>query len=99
VGNQPASTPARTKGRVSMNSHANRWTVALAWTVGMLIVWSLFVPRTVSVTTFVLLGATGLIVSVFGAMFLTDRQSRQSVGAIIGELEAKPGTDASREIR
>ena len=66
----------------------------------MLIVWSLFVPRTVSVTTFSLLVATGLIVSFFGAMFLEDRQPPRSVGAIIGELEAQPGIDsASRRNR
>jgi hypothetical protein len=37
-----------------MNTYMNRWTVLLNWTVVMLIVWSLFVARTVSVTTFVL---------------------------------------------
>jgi membrane associated rhomboid family serine protease len=77
-----------------MNTYTNRWTVLLNWTVVMLIVWSLFVPRTVSVTTFVLLGATGLIVSVFGAMFLKDSQPPRSVNAILGELEAQPKTDS-----
>jgi membrane associated rhomboid family serine protease len=75
-----------------MNTHINRWTVSLSWTVAMLIVWSLFVPRTVSVTTFVLLGATGLIVSVFGAMFVKSSQPPQSVSAILGDLEAQPTT-------
>ena len=83
-----------------MNTFMNRWTVSLGWAVGMLIVWSLFVPRTVSVTTFSLLVATGLIVSFFGAMFLEGRQPPQSLGAIIGELEVQPGNDnASRRNR
>lgn len=79
-----------------MNSHINRWTISVSWTVVMLIVWSLFVPRAVSVTTFFLLLATGLIVSVGGAMFLADRQPPQSVSAIIGELEAPPTDRPSR---
>jgi hypothetical protein len=55
---------------MTTHTYVNRWTVSLSWIVGMLIVWSLLVPRPVSVATFVLFGATGLVVSVFGASFL-----------------------------
>jgi len=74
-------------------TYMNRWTVALSWTVGMLIVWSLFVPRTVSVTTFTLLGATGLVVLLLGATLLRDTQPPQSVHAILSELEGRPTSD------
>jgi len=74
--------------------YMNRWTVSLVWIIGMLIVWALFVPRTVSVTTFVLLVAAGLIVSAFGAMVLNNSRPPRSMVAIIGELEAPPNTDS-----
>jgi hypothetical protein len=74
--------------------YLNRWTVSLVWIIGMVIVWALFVPRTVSVTTLVLLVAVGLIVSVFGAMFVSNSQPPRSMAAIIGELEAQPNTDS-----
>jgi hypothetical protein len=80
--------------KVLMNPYTNRWTVSLAWLVGMLIVWSLFVPRSVSVTTFFLLVAIGLVISMFGASFLKDGQPPRSVGAIIGDLEARSPNDA-----
>lgn len=80
-----------------MRTYMNRWTVSLGWTVGMLIVWSLFVPRTVSVTTFFLLGAVGLIVTIFGAGFLKDSQPPQSINAIVADLEAQPAPALARE--
>ncbi len=74
--------------------YVNRWTISVIWMIGMLIVWSLFVPRAVSVTTFVLLAAVGLIVSVFGAILLNDSQPPRSMTAIIGEVEAQRRTDS-----
>jgi hypothetical protein len=75
-----------------MNAYANRWLVSLGWMVVMLIVWSLFVPGRVSVTTFSLLGATGLMIAMFGGTLFKDRQP-QSVSAIIANLEAPRGVD------
>ena len=83
-----------------MGMSMNRWITSAIWVGLMLIVWSLFVPRPVSVTTFFLFGATGLIVTVFGAMFLNDSQPPRSVNAILSELEARPTDDsASRHNR
>jgi hypothetical protein len=92
---QSAGIDVGAEWKVAMNKYTNRWTVSLGWMVAMLIVWSLFVPGSVSVTTFFLLGALGLIVTVFGGTFLKDRQPPQSVGAIIADLEAPPGTDGA----
>jgi hypothetical protein len=85
---------------MTTHTYVNRWTVSLSWIVGMLIVWSLLVPRPVSVTTFVLFGATGLVVSVFGATFLKDSQPPRSMTAILGEVDGQPKTESpSRQNR
>jgi hypothetical protein len=73
-----------------MNTHMNRWIAPLGWTVAMLILWALFVPTRLSVTTFVLLGVTGLVVSFFGSTFFRESQPPRSVNAILDELEAEP---------
>lgn len=72
-----------------MNTYLNRWTAALGWAVVMLIVWALFVPHGVSVTTFVLIGMTGLLLSVFGSGLLKDSQPPRSVTNILVDLEAE----------
>lgn len=75
-----------------MNAYLSRWTFALAWAALMLIVWALFVPRGVSVTTFFLLGATGLAVLFVGPALISNSQPPRSVNQILVELEAPPAT-------
>ncbi len=70
-----------------MTSHMNRWTAALAWTVSMAIVWALFVPRGISVATFILLGVTSLLALFVGGVLVRDSQPPRSVAQILSELE------------
>jgi hypothetical protein len=66
----------------------SRWTTALGWGVLMLIVWTLFVPGRLSVTTFVLLGLTGFLVSIAGtALWISGRPS-PSIGQMLGDTES-----------
>jgi multisubunit Na+/H+ antiporter MnhB subunit len=71
-----------------MTTYLNRSTATLAWIVSMSIAWALFVPRGVSVTTFILLGIAGLLVLWVGGALLNDSQPPRSVGQILSELEA-----------
>jgi hypothetical protein len=48
----------------------NPWLVALTWGLVMTIVWTLFVPGSLSVATFVFLAATGLLFAVVFAPVL-----------------------------
>ena len=78
-----------------MSTYLNRWTGALGWAATMTIVWTLFVPRGLSVTTFVLLGATGLLVLVLGAMLWASSRPPRSVGQILLDLESGSATAAA----
>ncbi len=62
----------------------------------MAIVWTLFVPRGLSVTTFNLLGVTGLAISLFGSTLLSSSQPPRSINQILLELEAEPTNAHSR---
>jgi len=61
----------------------------------MCIVWALFVPRGLSVTTFVLLGVTGLLVSLFGSMLWSNSRAQRSVSQILLDLESESATPAA----
>lgn len=87
--------PTRPCGRkVLMTTYTNRWTVSLAWLVGMLIVWSFVVSQSVSTITLFILAAIGLVISLFGAELLSDAQPPRSMSAIIGDLEAQSSVNA-----
>jgi hypothetical protein len=79
-----------TPQRSQMPSHVNRWTLALTWTVLMSAVWTLFVPRGLSVATFVMFGTVGLLVLFAGGALLSDSQPPRSVNRILAEIEAGP---------
>jgi hypothetical protein len=70
----------------------NRWTAALGWAVLMLIVWTLWVPRPVSVTTFILLGLTGFVVLVAGTALWANSRPSPSMGQILGDAESDRST-------
>jgi hypothetical protein len=70
----------------------NRWTAALGWVVLMLIVWTLWVPRPVSVTTFTLLGLTGLLVLIAGTALRSSSRPAPSMGRILGDSESDRST-------
>ncbi len=81
-----------------MTTYLNRWTIMLGWMVLLSIVWTLFVPGSISVTTFVLFGMIGLIAAFFGSALVRDSQPPRSVNAILGDLEAE-GAAASKPRR
>ncbi len=79
-----------------MNTYLNRWSAALGWLVLMVIVWTVFVPTQISVTTFVTVALLGLITSFFGVALVQDSQPPRSIGQILSEIEAggaPPGSD------
>jgi hypothetical protein len=78
-----------------MSTYLNRRTCALGWGVTMCIVWALFVPRGLSVTTFSLLGVTGLLVSLFGSMLWASSRPPHSVGQILSDLQSDGATAAT----
>jgi hypothetical protein len=70
----------------------NHWTTSLGWTVLMLIVWTLFVPRPVSVATFFLLGSTGFLVLIAGSALWTRSRPSPSMAQILGEVDSTAST-------
>ena len=82
-----------------MSTYLNRWTCALGWGVTMCIVWALFVPRGLSVTTFVLLSATGLLVSLFGSLLWSTGRAQRSVSQILVDLESEHAAPAAGAAR
>jgi hypothetical protein len=68
------------------------WITALGWCTLMLIVWSLFRPRSVSVTTFSLLAATGLLLAVGGALLRNG--SRHAYSTDQAHLDSKSPSPA-----
>ena len=82
-----------------MSKYLNRGTCALTWGATMSIVGALFVPRGLSVTTFVLLGVTGLLVSLFGPTLWASSRPPRSVGQILSELDSDGATAATPAVR
>jgi hypothetical protein len=72
---------------------SNRWKAALAWIASMSVVWTLFVPRGVSLLEVVSVGVVGLVVLVMSALWAGDQPAR-SIRQILqdGELRAVPVT-------
>jgi hypothetical protein len=59
-----------------MTRYGNRWTALLAWAALMGIVWAIFVPRGLSVSTFTMLVLTGpLAMLTLSAVWATHRPS------------------------
>ena len=63
-----------------MTRYANRWTALLAWAALMGIVWSIFVPRGLSVGTFTLLTLTGPLALLTGTALWGAHRPVPSVG-------------------
>jgi len=71
-----------------MIRYANRWTALSGWTVLMVIVWTLFVPRGLSVSTFTLLSVTTLLALVSGSALWRAQQPSPSIRQIRATLDA-----------
>jgi len=62
-----------------MTRYLNLWTALCAWAMLMLIVWTLFVPKGLSVGTFTMLGLTATIVLAGGALLWKAQQPSPSI--------------------
>jgi len=71
-----------------MFRYANRWTALFGWTALMAIVWTLFVPRGLSATTFTLLSVTTLLVMISGSALWRAQQPSPSVRQIRATLDS-----------
>ncbi len=76
-----------------MTAYKNKWSAVFAWAVVILIVWALFVPTGLSVSTFTLMTGGGLLVLLAGsALWRAQRPEpsiRQMLAADDARLEAK----------
>jgi hypothetical protein len=71
-----------------MTRYVNRWTAIFGWTALMGIVWSLFVPRGLSVSTFMLLSLTGPLVLVAGSALWRAQRPSPSIRQIRATLDS-----------
>jgi hypothetical protein len=71
-----------------MTRFVNRWIALLGWTALMSIVWALFVPRGLSVISFVLLSLTGPLVLIVGSALWRAQRPSPSIRQIRASLEA-----------
>ena len=71
-----------------MIRYVNRWIALFGWTALMAIVWTLFVPRGLSVSSFALLSLTGLLVLIFGLALWRAQRPSPSIRQIRAQLDA-----------
>jgi hypothetical protein len=76
-----------------MTRYVNRWTALYAWAALMGIVWAVFVPRGVTVSSFILLSLTGPLVVVAASMLWSAHPPTPSLGQMRVESDV---TDAVR---
>jgi hypothetical protein len=62
----------------------------IIWTAMMAIVWALFVPKGLSVGTFILLGLSGPLVLVCTSVLWQAQRPSTSVTQILADMEAVP---------
>lgn len=60
--------------------YLNRWTALGGWVVLMAIVWAAFVPRAVSVASFVVLVLTGPLAAIVLTILWRSQQPAPSIG-------------------
>jgi hypothetical protein len=71
-----------------MTRYVNRWIALLGWTALMAIVWILWIPRGLSVSSFALLSLTGPLVLVFGSALWRVQRPSPSIRQIRATLDA-----------
>ena len=81
-----------------MTRYVNRWTALLGWTALMSIVWTLFVPRGLSATTFTLLSLTGPLVLVAGSALWRAQRPALSIRQIRATLDSDESTRAAARV-
>ena len=79
-----------------MSRQMTRWAMLCGWAVTMSVVWNLFVPRGLSIGSFVLLCLAGPALVVAATVFLIAQAPSQSVRQIRARLdsEERARTDA-----
>jgi hypothetical protein len=70
-----------------MTRYVNRWTALYAWAALMGIVWAVFVPRGVSIGSFILLSLTGPLLVVAASMLWGAHLPTPSLGQIRSESD------------
>ena len=71
-----------------MTTYINRWTAVVAWLVLMLIVWALFMPRTLSTGTFTMLTLTGPLLILAGSALWTAQRPSPSIRQVRATQES-----------
>jgi len=82
-----------------MTKLVNRWIALLGWTALMSIVWALFVPRGLSVISFVLLSLTGPLVLVVGSAFWRAQRPSPSIRQIRAALDANESARTAARVQ
>jgi len=72
-----------------MEHMSNRWKAALAWIASMSVVWTLFVPRGVSLLGLVSVGVVGLVALVISALWAGVQPAR-SISQLLQATDAEP---------
>ena len=68
---------------------SNRWKAALAWIASMSVVWTLFVPRAVSLTELLALSIVGFVVLGVSTLWAKG-QPALSMSQILQDIESEP---------
>jgi hypothetical protein len=79
-----------------MARYINAWTTLAAWAALMGIVWTLFVPKGLSVGTFTLLGLTAPVLLAAGSALWKAQRPSPSIRQMRATIDAeeRPGTSA-----
>jgi hypothetical protein len=82
-----------------MTRLVNRWIALLGWTALMSIVWALFVPRGLSVISFVLLSLTGPLVLAVSSAFWRAQRPSPSIRQIRAALDATESAKTAARVQ
>ena len=72
-----------------MTAYKDRWSFVVAWAIVMLIVWALFVPKGVSVGTFTLMTAGGVLMLVAGSALWRAQRPEPSIRQVRAANDAR----------
>mgnify|MGYP001564466101 FL=1 len=68
----------------------NRWNYVAVWPATAIVVWALFVPGTLSTTTFVWLNLALIFGVVFAAVIWSGTRPTRSVAQLLHDVESDP---------
>jgi hypothetical protein len=88
VRHAPINPPEATRN-VLLKSF-NRWNYVAVWPAAAIVVWALFVPGTLSTTTFVWLNLALIFGVVFTAVIWSGARPTRSVTQLLHDVESDP---------